>query len=163
VGTRPDLDELEKMIRSAKVCSVDTEASGKDPRNAVLYGAAFSVIEKQALYVPLMQPDLDGISPDEVRTRLAKVFASKTNFVGHNIKFDYVIFRKHGIRLRCVHFDTMLAAQECFGDWEFFNLGEVARRLLGTRKDDQKVQRHSRKRPDVPRRSLQRSRQSRLH
>jgi len=132
VRTRSDFDELEKMIRSAKVCSVNTEASGKDPRNAVLYGTAFSVVEKQALYVPLMQADLDGISPDEVRTRLAKVFAGKTKFVGHNIKFDYVIFRKHGIRLRCVHFDTMLAAQECFGDWEFFNLGEVARRLLGT-------------------------------
>lgn len=131
VRTRSDLDELEKMITSAKVCSVDTEASGKDPRNAVLYGAAFSVMENQALYVPLMQADLNGISPDEVRTRLAKVFAGKAKFVGHNIKFDYVILRKHGIRMRRVHFDTMLAAQECFGDWEFFNLGQAARRLLG--------------------------------
>ena len=31
------------------------------------------------------------------------------------------------------YFDTMLAAGECFGDWEFFNLGEVARRSLGTK------------------------------
>jgi DNA polymerase I-like protein with 3'-5' exonuclease and polymerase domains len=131
VRTRSDLDELEKMIISAEVCSVDTEASGKDPRNAVLYGAAFSVMDNQALYVSLMQADLNEISPDEVRTRLAKVFAGKTKFVGHNIKFDYVIFRKHGIPLRHAHFDTMLAAQECFGDWEFFNLGQVARRLLG--------------------------------
>src|SRR5207253_11126167 len=65
------------------------------------------------------------------RSRLDKLFNGNAKFVGHNIKFDYLILRKHGIRLRGLHFDTMLAAQECFGDWEFFNLGEVARRLLG--------------------------------
>src|SRR5262252_5310091 len=37
------------------------------------------------------------------------------------------------MHLRNIHFDTMLAASECFGDWEFFNLAEVARRLLGTK------------------------------
>ena len=47
--------------------------SDKDPRNAVLYGVAFSVRERQAVYVPLMQPDLDGVSPEEVRTRLEKI------------------------------------------------------------------------------------------
>src|SRR5208337_1405459 len=131
--TRAELDELHKMLRSAKVCSLDTEASDKDPRNAVLYGVAFSVRERQAVYVPLMEPDLDGVSPEEVRTRLARIFRIKTKFVGHNIKFDYLILRKHGMHMRNIYFDTMLAAAECFGDWEFFNLGDVARKLLGAR------------------------------
>ena len=121
------------MLRSAKVCALDTEASDKDPRNAVLYGVAFSVRQRQAVYVPLIQSDLDGVSQQEVRARLDKIFSIKTKFVGHNIKFDYLILRKHGMRLRNVYFDTMLAAAECFGDWEFFNLGDVARRLLGAR------------------------------
>ena len=42
-----------------------------------------------------------------------------------------MILWNHGIKVRAVHFDTMLAAGECFGDWEFFNLGEVSRKLLG--------------------------------
>jgi DNA polymerase I len=121
------------MVKAAEVCALDTEASDKDPRNAVLYGVAFSVRERQAVYVPLLQSDLDGVSREEVRTRLEKIFRLKTKFVGHNIKFDYLILRKHGMCLRNVYFDTMLAAGECFGDWEFFNLGEVARRLLGTK------------------------------
>jgi DNA polymerase I-like protein with 3'-5' exonuclease and polymerase domains len=83
--------------------------------------------------VPLIQSDLDGVSQEEVRTRLNKLFRIKTKFVGHNIKFDYLISRKHGMRLGNIHFDTMLAAGECFGDWEFFNLGDVSRRLLGTK------------------------------
>jgi len=131
--TRAELDELHNMVEAAEVCALDTEASDKDPRNAVLYGIAFSVREKQGVYVPLMQSDLDGVSLEEVRTRLEKIFRIETNFVGHNIKFDYLILRKHGLRLRNIHFDTMLAAGECFGDWDFFNLGEVARRLLGTK------------------------------
>jgi DNA polymerase-1 len=131
--TRAELDELFRMVEAAEVCALDTEASGKDPRNAVLYGVAFSVTEKQAIYVPLLQPDLDGISQEEVRTRLARIFRIKTKFVGHNIKFDCLILRKHGMHLQNIHFDTMLAAAECFGDWEFFNLGEVARRLLGAK------------------------------
>jgi DNA polymerase-1 len=131
--TRAELDELYKMLRSAKVCALDTEASDKDPRNAVLYGVAFSVRQRQAVYVPLIQSDLDGVSQQEVRARLDKIFSIKTKFVGHNIKFDYLILRKHGMRLRNIYFDTMLAAAECFGDWEFFNLGDVARRLLGAR------------------------------
>jgi len=129
--TRADVDELHTMVKAAKVCALDTEASDKDPRNAVLYGVAFSVRERQGVYVPLMQADLDGVSSEEVRTRLAQLFKVKTKFVGHNIKFDYLILRKHGMRVRNLHFDTMLAAYECFGDWEFFNLGQVARRLLG--------------------------------
>jgi len=131
--TRAELDALHNMVKAAEVCALDTEASDKDPRNAVLYGIAFSVRERQGVYVPLMQSDLDGVSQEEVRTRLEKIFRIKTKFVGHNIKFDYLILRKHGMRLRKIHFDTMLAAGECFGDWEFFNLGEVARRLLGTK------------------------------
>jgi len=129
--TRAGLDEVHNMVKAAEVCALDTEASDKDPRNAVLYGVAFSVREGQAVYVPLMQSDLDGVSQEEVRSRLDKILRIKTKFVGHNIKFDYLILRKHGMRLRNVHFDTMLAAGECFGDLEFFNLSEVARRLLG--------------------------------
>jgi DNA polymerase I len=131
--TQADLDELHKMVEAAEVCALDSEASDKDPRDAVLYGVAFSVKERQAVYVPLMEPDLDGVSREEVRPRLARIFRIKTKFVGHNIKFDYLILRKHGMHLRNIHFDTMLAAGECFGDWDFFNLGEVARRLLGTK------------------------------
>jgi DNA polymerase-1 len=133
VRTQAELDELHNMVKAAEVCALDTEASDKDPRNAVLYGVAFSVRERQAVYVPLMQSDLDAVSQEEVRTRIENIFRIKTKFVGHNIKFDYLILRKHGMRLRNIHFDTMLAAGECFGDWEFFNLGEVARRLLGTK------------------------------
>jgi hypothetical protein len=63
--TRAELDELHNMVKAAEVCALDTEASDKDPRNAVLYGVAFSVREGQAVYVPLMQSDLDRVSREK--------------------------------------------------------------------------------------------------
>ena len=38
--TPAELDELQNMVKAAEVCALDTEASDRDPRNAVLYGVA---------------------------------------------------------------------------------------------------------------------------
>ena len=52
------------------------------------------------------------------------------NFVGHNIKYDYLLLRRNGVRINSVHFDTMLAAYDCHGDWDFFNLPYLAQSFL---------------------------------
>jgi len=123
--------ELQALVSKSEVCAMDTEASDKDPRNASLLGVAFSVNAGEAFYVPLTKVDLDGTSPEAIKIRLSKLFAGRTKFVGHNVKFDYVLLRRHGITIKHVFFDTMLAAYECFGDWEFFNLGAVVKKLIG--------------------------------
>jgi DNA polymerase-1 len=125
------LRELEALILKAGLCAVDTEASDKDPRKASLFGVAFSVREGEGWYVPVTQADLRGTSSQVVREWLRHLTRKEVRFVGHNLKYDYVLLRKHGIEMKRVHFDTMLAAYDCFGDWDFFNLGAVVRRLLG--------------------------------
>jgi DNA polymerase I-like protein with 3'-5' exonuclease and polymerase domains len=123
--------ELEALVSKSEVCAMDTEASDKDPRSASLFGVAFSVTPGEAYYVPMTKADLDRASADGMRARLRKLFAGRTRFIGHNLKFDCVLLRKHGITIKHAFFDTMLAAYECFGDWEFFNLGFLAKKLLG--------------------------------
>lgn len=138
VRTRADLAELENMINAAEICAIDTEGSDKDPRSASLYGVSFSVKPGQAVYVPLTQADLKGVSFDEVRSCLKSILNKKTRFIGHNVKFDYVFLWKHGIQISDIHFDTLLAAYDCFGDWDFFNLGDLVRKILG-----KKIRRYS--------------------
>lgn len=123
--------ELEVLVSKSDVCAVDTEASDKDPRSASLFGVAFSVTEGQAFYVPLTKADLGENSTEAIEGHLKKLFAGRTPFVGHNVKFDCVLLRRHGLTIKHLCFDTMLAAYECFGDWEFFNLSALARKLLG--------------------------------
>jgi DNA polymerase I len=122
---------LEDLIAKAEVCAVDTEASDKDPRSALLFGIAFSITKDEAFYVPVAKADLKGTDPELIKLRLRRLFTGSTKFVGHNLKFDYVLLRRHGFKIKNIFFDTMLAAFECFGDWEFFNLSALTRKLLG--------------------------------
>ncbi|MGB9274563.1 MAG: hypothetical protein WCC08_04945, partial [Terrimicrobiaceae bacterium] len=131
VVDRAGLRELKKTISRAEFCAVDTESSDKDPRKACLFGVAFSVREGQAFYLPITQADLHGISTDSVLKELRELLAKRVKVVGHNLKYDYVLLKRYGIQIAVPYFDTMLAAHECFGDWDFFNLGALAKRLLG--------------------------------
>lgn len=126
------MSELVALVSKSEVCAVDTEASDKDPRSASLFGVAFCIKAGESFYVPMTNADLEGTSPIAFKAHLQELFAGRTRFVGHNVKFDCVLLQRHGITIKHVFFDTMLAAYECFGDWEFFNLGALAKRLLGT-------------------------------
>jgi hypothetical protein len=125
------LRQLQEAISNCNVCAVDTEASDKDPRRASLFGVAFAVDEGRAFYVPVTGPDLRGITPKDVMRVLRRVLASELKAIGHNLKYDYVLLRRHGMEIKNPYFDTMLAAYDCFGDLPFFNLGALSRRFLG--------------------------------
>ncbi len=126
-----DLRSLEECLSEADICAIDTETSGKDPRCVTLFGISLSVKEGQAYFVPMMNSDLDGISIEEVRSRLNKVLSGNLKMVGHNLKYDFAVLQRNGFDPMVLYFDTMLAAYDCFGDWEFWNLAAVAKKLLG--------------------------------
>jgi DNA polymerase-1 len=131
VRSAEDLRALEQCLAKADVCAIDTETSGKDPRSAILYGVSFAVREGQAFYLPMMQSDLDGLRPEDVRARLRRALSRKLKLVGHNLKYDFTVLHRGGIDVKELHFDTLVAAHECFGDWDFWNLSALARKLLG--------------------------------
>ena len=130
VVDRAGLRDFKKAISSAEFLAVDTESSDKDPRKASLFGVAFSVRENQAFYLPTTQADLHGISTESVLGELRELLAKDVKVLGHNLKYDYVLLKRYDIQIAVPYFDTMLAAHECFGDWDFFNLGALAKRLL---------------------------------
>ncbi len=131
--TTPDaIRSLVARLASAAICAVDTESSGKDPHQAELFGVAFSVKSGEAFYLPVVAEDLEGAGDRNlVLGAIRDIFSSGTKFVGHNLKYDYVLLRRHQCEIPNFHFDTMLAAHECFGDWGLLNLPFVANRLLG--------------------------------
>jgi len=126
-----DLQRFVTVVGMAKSCAVDTEASGKDPHTAELFGVSVSVNKGQAFYIPAVAPDLHGLDRDTVISVLRTILEGPIRVTGHNIKYDYVLLRRNGIKIANVSFDTMLAAYDCFGDLEFLNLQYLAGRLLG--------------------------------
>jgi DNA polymerase-1 len=131
VADREHLQELESVVRASKLCSIDTESDDKDPREATLLGISFSVKDGEAYFVPLDETNLKDLTQNDVLKVLGRICSADVDFVGHNIKYDCLILRRSGVRLKHVHFDTMLAAVECHGDWPFFNLPYVCKRYLG--------------------------------
>ena len=127
------IQELESLLLSSRQCSIDTESDDKDPREGVLLGVAFSVKDGEAYFVPLIEDDLKGLGKDDVLKFLKRICDSDIGFIGHNIKYDYLLLRRNGIRIKSIQFDTMLAAYDCHGDWDFFNLRDLAQRHLGER------------------------------
>jgi len=123
--------KLESVICAAKLCSIDTESDEKDPREATLLGISFSVKDGEAYFVPLVERDLNDLTRNDLLKVLKRIFNSKIDFIGHNIKYDYLMLRKSGVTMKRIHFDTMLAAYDCHGDWPFFNLPYVCKRYLG--------------------------------
>ena len=124
------LKEFESVILSSRLCAIDTESDDKDLYRATLLGVAFSIKKGEAYFVPLVENDLKDITLRDVSKTLRKIFRSQINFIGHNIKYDYLLLRRHNFKMKNIHFDTMLAAYDCYDDWEFFNLSFIAQKLL---------------------------------
>ena len=76
---------------------------------------------------------MGDLTPNVVQRGLKKLFKERTRFVGHNLKYDFTLLRRNAIEPPAVCFDTLLAAHDCYGDLDFFNLPYLAQKLLGRR------------------------------
>lgn len=74
---------------------------------------------------------MGDLTPNLVKRGLKKLFKERTKFVGHNLKYDFTLLYRNGIEPPAVCFDTLLAAHDCYGDLDFFNLPFLAQKLLG--------------------------------
>jgi len=133
VRDKKGLRRLEETLRQVDLCALDTESDDKDPRRATLLCVAFAARKDETFFVPLLDRDLKGISPDDVFAVLNRILAKRLRVVGHNIKYDALLLRRNGVKIKNIYFDTMLAACDCYGDWNFFNLSFLAEKLLGRR------------------------------
>jgi DNA polymerase-1 len=125
------LDALIKAIRRAGRFTIDFETTSQDPMKAKLVGISLSVEPKKAFYIPIGHSDGAFASaessdpPDDLFAQarpkqldLRLVLKELKPVVedegirknGQNIKYEMVIFARHGIDLRGIEFDTMIAS-----------------------------------------------------
>jgi DNA polymerase-1 len=126
-----EYNELVERIAHSNVCAIDTEADDKDPRKATLFGISFALAPGEAFFVPFCECDMGDLTPNVVQRGLKKLFKEQTRFVGHHLKHDFTLLLRNAIEPPAVCFDTLLAAHDCYGDLDFFNLPFLARKLLG--------------------------------
>lgn len=100
-------DELVKDLRKTKAFAFDSETTHEDPMLARLVGISFSWDLGTAYYVP-MNKHLDM---RYVMNELKPIFEDdKIKKTGQNIKYEYIVLANHGVGLRGIAFDTMVAS-----------------------------------------------------
>ncbi len=112
VNDEQSLKELVKTLEKAKVVSFDTETTSTDQMRAELVGISLAVDANNGWYIPVgHKPELGSQLPiEKVLDALRKPFTdSNLPKVGHNIKYDYVMLARKGLRASPLTFDTMIA------------------------------------------------------
>lgn len=126
VNTPEALERLEKMLAKASVIAFDVETTDTDVMQAELVGVSLAIKPGEGYYIPSGHvPSLAGAEQLEQETVLEALTPSFTNpkipKVGHNLKYDYSMLARLGLKATPLAFDTMLA------EW----LSNPSSRILG--------------------------------
>ncbi len=106
-----NLDEIDSWIKEAEEAgevAVDTETSSLDPHQADLIGISLSSKIGKACYIPLGHKSKKNIDKDQTLKKLKPLLEDPSiKKIGQNIKFDFIVLFKHGIKITSME-DTML-------------------------------------------------------
>ncbi|MFH1732518.1 MAG: DNA polymerase I, partial [Planctomycetota bacterium] len=124
--------ELAKQERIA----IDLETTSLAPMKAGIVGFSFAWKTHEAYYVPVAGPLGSRTIPlSKALEHLRPVIESDAPAkLGQNIKYDYVVLRNAGVRMRGIAFDTMVAAYLLDPERRRYNLDDLALGHLGFRK-----------------------------
>jgi len=134
ITKKNDLNQLLKELERAGVFSLDLESTSLEPMRAEIVGFSFSFKPHRAYYVPVGH-DYPGaprqLPQEEVLESLRPLLEDPLlKKFGQNIKYDYILLVKAGIRLQGIAGDTMIASYLLNPSKHRHSLEELAREYL---------------------------------
>lgn len=107
IESEEEAQKIRDYFLTKKILSFDTETTSTNAIDAELVGLSFAVEEFKAVYVAVP-------AEREAAQRMVDIFRplyedEHIMKVGQNIKYDYEVLRRYGIKVRGPMFDTMLA------------------------------------------------------
>jgi len=112
IDTPESLDKLSRELESIKVLSIDTETTSTDQMRAELVGLSLAVQAGRGFYIPVghVAGSGDQLSLPHVLDALRKPLTDPNiPKIGHNLKYDFVVLARQGLRVSPLAFDTMIA------------------------------------------------------
>ena len=110
INTEEQLADWLNQLAACKQFCVDTETTSLDIMHGEIVGIALAIEEDKPAYIPLTHTDgSQQLSRDSVLTALKPLLEDeRIGKIGQNLKYDYNIFKNHGITLKGIASDTML-------------------------------------------------------
>ena len=136
VTTEGQLVSLVSELSRAARIAIDVETTSTDSMKADLVGLSFAAEPGRGYYVPvghlLAQGSSGQLPMGLVIERLGPVLENpKVAKAAHNGKYDLTVLRRHGIEVRGLDFDTMIAAYLLEPSRRGFGLKDLAWSKLG--------------------------------
>lgn len=107
VDNEEDMALLANTLEKSQKFSFDTETTGIEPMTAELVGMSFAIAEGEAYYVPV---PAEKAAAERIVNIFKKALENPSSQkIGQNIKYDYIMMRRYGVRPAGAFFDTMVA------------------------------------------------------
>lgn len=107
VDNEEDMTRLADTLEKCQKFSFDTETTGIEPMTAELVGMSFAIAEGEAYYVPV---PAEKMAAERIVNIFKKALENPSSQkIGQNIKYDYIMMRRYGVRPAGAFFDTMVA------------------------------------------------------
>ena len=110
-----DMDKIKELFATLKkhgFFALDLETTSADPMLAEIVGISFAFRNNESFYIPVAHENLsDQPNKQQVFSELKLLLEDDSvKKSGHNIKYEYILFKRQGIELKGVCFDTMIAS-----------------------------------------------------
>jgi len=110
VDTPEALESLKHQLEKVKMIALDTETTSTDSMQAKLVGISLAVEPDHGYYIPTGHQQGQQLSVDEVFSSLKGPLTDpEIGKAGHNLKYDYQILQRAGLKVSPLTFDTMIA------------------------------------------------------
>jgi len=112
INSVESLNDLVSRLNDAERISFDTETTSTDQMQADLVGISLAIEQDRGYYIPIgHQADGNNQLPKEVSLEALRQPLEDPAIpkIGHNIKYDYVVMARNGVRVQPLTFDTMIA------------------------------------------------------
>jgi len=135
--TEAHVNDWFKRLDNAELFAFDTETTSLDYSKAQIVGVSFAVETGHAAYLPLAHtyPGApEQLNRTEILEKLRPLLENPDKAkLGQNLKYDSHVLANHGITLRGIAHDTMLASYVLNSTATKHNMDDLAKEYLGLR------------------------------
>jgi DNA polymerase-1 len=137
VLSEKNLDSVLERIDMTKEVSIDLETTSQNPMRAEIVGIALSPAPHEAYYVPVAHRSMvfdstKQLKPLYVLHRLKPMIEDESICkIGQNLKYEFIVLERNGLKLRGISCDTMVAAHLIDASRLSYSLDELAKHYLG--------------------------------
>ena len=110
INDHSSFNQIVEQLKEQESFVFDLETDSLDTFSAKIAGIAISFKPRNAYYIVINHPD-SSLNEKEVLAELKPIFENTgIRKIAQNIKFDTMIMRQHGIMVKNLYFDTMIAS-----------------------------------------------------